>query len=106
MKTNSLITWMDKVAGQSFASALQTTRDVRVDDVLRAARLLDRKQCALLRLHDIEGRSVDELQERTGWPRGIIEAQIEESRSRFVYLIQAEARRWRERLEALEGDQA
>lgn len=106
MKANSLITWIDKVEDQSFDDRKQTERVMRADHLLHAAKLLDQDEFKVLKLHDIDGCSITKLQELTGLPCEVIEAQIEELRSMFVEHIQAEARRWRERLKALEGDAA
>ena len=104
MKRNNLASREDDTADLSFDDSTQTVQLMRGDQMLHATELLEQEEFAVLRLHDIENRSLDELQESTGLPREKLEAQIEELRSRFTHHIQVEARRWREQLEILEGD--
>ena len=104
MKRSDLAIRKDKTAEVSFEDRTQTEQVMRGDQLLRAAKLLEQEEFAVLKLHDIEGRSLDELQELFGLPLEVIEAQLEELRSRFAHHIQVEARRWRKRLEGLQGD--
>jgi hypothetical protein len=105
MKRDSAVARKDELDDQAFADRTQREQVLRGDQLLRAARLLEQEEFAILKLHDVEGRSMDELHVLTGLPHDVIEAQIDELRRRFTHHIQVAARRWRERLAVLEGDQ-
>jgi RNA polymerase sigma-70 factor (ECF subfamily) len=80
----------------------QVERVMRVDIVLRAMALLDKEQCSLLTLHDIEGLSLDELHAITDIPIGTIKSRLFRSRVKLGRLLKNEAIR-RPRLKVVGG---
>lgn len=96
----------DDMDDQSFADKTQTVQVLRGDQLLQAAKLLEQEEFLILKLHDIEGHSLDELVALTGLPLDVVVAQIDELRSRFVRHIEAEARSWSKQVKILEEDQA
>ena len=91
MKRNNLASRKDDTADMSFDDRTQTEQVIRGDQLLHATKLLEQEEFAVLRMHDIEGRSLNELQKLIGLPLEAIEAQIDELRSRFAHHIQVEA---------------
>jgi DNA-directed RNA polymerase specialized sigma24 family protein len=66
MKRNNLATRQDNAADLSFDERTQAEQALRGDPLLHATKLLEQEQFAVLRLHDIENRSLKELQELLG----------------------------------------
>lgn len=62
-------------------------RELTIDAIRRAMKLLDREQCALVALHDMEGMTVGELAELTGLPEGTIKSQLHRTRVRLGRLL-------------------
>lgn len=62
-------------------------REQRVERVLRAMRLLNSDQVALVGMHDVEGISIDELSRLTGAPAGTIKAQLHRTRKKLGRLL-------------------
>lgn len=65
----------------------QVDRMLRVDIVLRAMALLDKDQCALLAMHDVEGLSLEELHEITDLPIGTIKSRLFRTRAKLGRLL-------------------
>ena len=65
----------------------QVDRMLRVDIILRAMALLDKEQCALLAMHDIEGLSLEELHEITNLPIGTIKSRLFRTRAKLGRLL-------------------
>lgn len=63
----------------------------RVERVLNAMRRLDKEQCALVALHDVEGLTIDELQDLTGMPAGTIKSQLHRTRKKLGRLLSNDA---------------
>jgi len=66
-------------------------REQRLAQVSRALGILDRESGSLLALHDIEGYSVEELQQMTGMPAGTIKSKLHRTRSKLGRLLSNEA---------------
>jgi RNA polymerase sigma-70 factor (ECF subfamily) len=50
-------------------------------------KLLDREQCALLVLHDVDGYELKELQSLTGLPIGTLKSQLHRTRVKLGRLL-------------------
>jgi DNA-directed RNA polymerase specialized sigma24 family protein len=87
MNCESVISWIGDLGETSLRTQVRTERLMRVESVLRAAILFSKKACALMTLHDIEGRSLTELQSLTGLPTGTIRSRINETRARLGELL-------------------
>lgn len=66
-------------------------RDARVETVVWAMGILDKDDCSLLALRDIEGYSLDELQDMTGLPTSTIKSRLHRTRSKLGRLLSSEA---------------
>jgi RNA polymerase sigma factor (sigma-70 family) len=66
-------------------------REQRVERVLRAMRILDPDQCALVLMHDVEGFSIDELCALNGVAAGTIKAQLHRTRSKLGRILSRNA---------------
>jgi RNA polymerase sigma-70 factor (ECF subfamily) len=69
----------------------QLDQDARIAQIVRAMSILNRDDCSLLALHDIEGYSLDELQELTGLKTGTIKSRLYRTRSKLGRLLSSEA---------------
>lgn len=67
-----------------------TERMITVEMIQRAMRVLDKDQCSLLALHDVDGLTVAELQEVTGLPAGTIKSKLYRTRDKLGRLLQRE----------------
>ncbi len=65
----------------------QADRMMRIDIVLRAMELLNKEQCSMLALHDIDGFSLEELHSMTGIPIGTIKSQLHRTRVKLGRLL-------------------
>jgi RNA polymerase sigma-70 factor (ECF subfamily) len=66
-------------------------RDARVETVVWAMGILDKDDCSLLALRDIEGYSLDELRDMTGLPTSTIKSRLHRTRSKLGRLLSSEA---------------
>jgi len=66
-------------------------REIRVSQVLRAMKCLDKELCALVAMHYIEGVTLEELHELTRLPVGTIKSQLHRTRVKLGRLLQNEA---------------
>ena len=69
----------------------QLDRDARIAQVTRAMGILNKEDCSLLALHDIEGYSLDELGQLTGLKTGTIKSRLYRVRSKLGRLLSSEA---------------
>lgn len=65
----------------------QAERMQRVERVLGAMSLLDKDQCALLAMHDVDGFTVAELSELTELPENTIKSQLFRTRAKLGRLL-------------------
>ncbi len=77
----------DAIAERKWQPEDMADRSMRIDRVLRAMSCLNRDQCALVALHDVEGLTISELQELTGKPAGTIKAQLHRTRAKLGRLM-------------------
>ena len=66
-------------------------QDARIDQITRAMGILNKDDCSLLALHDIEGYSLEELQQVTGLKTGTIKSRLYRIRSKLGRLLSSEA---------------
>jgi len=66
-------------------------QDASIDRITRAMGILDKDDCSLLALHDIEGYSLEELQQVTGLKIGTIKSRLYRIRSKLGRLLSSEA---------------
>ena len=62
-------------------------QDRQREVILRAMSILNSEACSLLALHDIEGYSLQELEELTGTPAGTIKSRLYRTRQRLGRLL-------------------
>lgn len=77
----------DAIAERSWQPEDMADRSMRIDRVLKAMSCLNRDQCALVALHDVEGLTIRELQALTGKPAGTIKAQLHRTRAKLGRLM-------------------
>jgi RNA polymerase sigma-70 factor (ECF subfamily) len=65
----------------------QADRQMGVERVLAALALLDKDDCTLLAMHDIEGMSIKELTGLTGMPAGTIKSRLFRTRAKLGRLV-------------------
>jgi len=66
-------------------------RQRRVERVLHAMRYLNREDCALLGMREVEGLTIKELRQVTGMPEGTIKARLHRARKRLGRLLSKDA---------------
>lgn len=78
-------------AGPSADAQLQpealVERQLQIERVLGAMALLDKQQCALLAMHDVDGVSITELSELTRLPEGTVKSQLFRTRAKLGRLL-------------------
>ena len=67
-----------------------TERMISLELLWAAMSILDKEQCALLALHDIDGYSLAELESLTGTPEGTIKSRLHRTRIKLGRLLQRE----------------
>jgi len=77
----------DVPAGAGWQPEELLDRELRVELILKAMRVLGTDQCTLVALHDIEGMSLDELHEMTGTPIGTLKSQLHRTRAKLGRLL-------------------
>ena len=82
-----IIDWLGRLSGSNLPVELRSERVMRLDSVLRASIILNTRACALVRLYDIEGRSVDNLQSMTGMSRQNIQQNVVQTRIRLTRML-------------------
>lgn len=87
MRVERVIDWLGQLSGGTLPADLRTERVMRVDSILRATIILNTNECALVRLHDIEGRSVQNLQSITGLSPAVIRQKVVETRTRLTRIL-------------------
>lgn len=87
MNCENVIAWLGCLDGNRGPVDIRTKRLMRFDSVLRATILLGKRESLLMALHDIEGRTLIELQSMTGLPAGAIRARVLKTRQRLGQLL-------------------
>jgi len=81
----------ERIARSEMRPDEQLDRDARIAQVTRAMGILNKEDCSLLALHDIEGYSLDELGQLTGLKTGTIKSRLYRIRSKLGRLLSSEA---------------
>ena len=81
----------EQIARSEIRPDEQLDRDARIAQVTRAMGILNKEDCSLLALHDIEGYSLDELEQLTGLKTGTIKSRLYRIRSKLGRLLSSEA---------------
>jgi RNA polymerase sigma-70 factor (ECF subfamily) len=81
----------EQIARSEIRPDEQLDRDARVAQVIWAMGILNKEDCSLLALHDIEGYSLDELEQLTGLKTGTIKSRLYRIRSKLGRLLSSEA---------------
>jgi len=89
MKVGRVIDWLGQLTAGQLPPESRTERVLRVDSVLNAAKMLHQDEFELMRLHDVEGYSMEVLQDVTGLPDGTIRENVTKVRAQFCELLEA-----------------
>ena len=84
---------LDIEAGNQYQPDEQVDRMMHIDNILVAMKLLDKENCALLVLHDVDGYGLQELQSLTGLPIGTLKSQLHRTRAKLGRLLRNDATR-------------
>ena len=78
-------------AGRQYQPDEQVERMMQMNKILGAMKLLDKEQCALLVLHDVDGYGLKELQSLTCLPIGTLKSQLYRTRAKLGRLLGKDA---------------
>lgn len=81
----------DIAAGRQWQPEEQVDRMMRTDNIVAAMKLLDKDQCTLLVLHDVDGYGLKELQSLSGLPLGTLKSQLHRTRAKLGRLLKNDA---------------
>lgn len=90
MTLGGIIDWLGTLHTPQLPPELYSERLMRFDSVLRASVILKTKECSLLRLHEIDGHSVENLHTVTGLPSQLIQQKISVTRTRLTKMLDPE----------------
>jgi len=62
-------------------------REMQLDTIFRAMKILGKEASSLIALHDIEGFSLEELAKVTGLPKGTLKSRLHRTRARLGRLL-------------------
>lgn len=79
------------VASKQYQPEEQVDRMMQIDNILGAMKMLDREQCVLLVMHDVDGYKLKELQELTGLPLGTLKSKLHRTRVKLGRLLRKDA---------------
>lgn len=89
MNVERIIDWLGRLTAGNLPPDRRTERVLSTDRVIRAAKLLQRDEFELVRLHDVEGYSVEALQDETGLPGDTICKQVSAIREKFCERLES-----------------
>jgi RNA polymerase sigma factor (sigma-70 family) len=81
----------DQMPSPDDSLALLFDRHRRIDQVIKAMRLLNPEDCALIGMCDVEGLTISELKEVTGMAEGTIKSRLHRARKKLGRLLAGEA---------------
>lgn len=81
----------EEISAGSWQPEQLVDREIRVAQILRAMKCLNKELCALVAMHDVEGVTLEELHELTRLPVGTIKSQLHRTRVKLGRLLQNEA---------------
>jgi len=79
------------VASKQHQPDEQVDRMMQTDNILGAMKSLDKEQCVLLLMHDVEGYKLKELQSLTGLPLGTLKSKLHRTRVKLGRLLRRDA---------------
>jgi RNA polymerase sigma-70 factor (ECF subfamily) len=79
------------VASKQYQPDEQVERMMQVDNILGAMKMLDKEQCVLLLMHDVDGYKLKELQSLTGLPLGTLKSKLHRTRAKLGRLLRSSA---------------
>jgi len=79
------------VASKQHQPDEQVDRMMQMDNILGAMKSLDKEQCVLLLLHDVDGYKLKELQSLTGLPLGTLKSRLHRTRVKLGRLLRRDA---------------
>ena len=79
------------VASKQYHPDEQVDRMMQVENILGAMKMLDKEQCVLLVMHDVDGYKLKELQSLTGLPLGTLKSQLHRTRLKLGRLLRKDA---------------
>lgn len=91
MTVDRLIEWLGRLTAEHLPPEARTERVLRSEKVIQVAKLLLRDEYELVRLHDLEGYSVEALKESTGLPDDTIRSNVKSVRAKFRKLLETGA---------------
>ncbi len=92
MKVDRVIDWLGRLTAGHLPPEARTERVLQTEKVIQVAKLLLRDEYELVRLHDVEGYSVEALKESTGLPDDTIRRNVKTVRAELRKLLEARSR--------------
>lgn len=89
MMVGRVIDWLGRLTAGQLPPGPRTERVLRVDSVLNVAKMLHEDEFELVRLHDIEGYSIEVLQDVTGMPDDTIRENMASVREQFCKFLES-----------------
>ena len=89
MKVDRIIDWLGRLTGGHLPRDRRTERVLSTDRVIAAAKLLQREEFALVRMHDVEGVSAEALCNETGLPSDTISKNVRAIREKFCKALES-----------------
>ena len=83
MKVERIIDWLGRMTAGHLPRETRTERLLCTDRVIEVARMLQKDEFELVRLHDVEGHSIEALQIATGLPDDTIRQNVQVIRERL-----------------------
>jgi len=81
------------VASKQYQPDEQVDRMMQIDNILGAMKMLDKEQCVLLLMHDVDGYKLKELQSLTGLPLGTLKSKLHRTRAKLGRLLRSNVTR-------------
>jgi RNA polymerase sigma-70 factor (ECF subfamily) len=78
-------------ASKQYQPDEQVDRMMQIDNILGAMKMLDKEQCVLLIMHDVDGYKLKELQSLTGLPLGTLKSRLHRTRVKLGRLLRRDA---------------
>lgn len=89
MKVERVIDWLGRLTAGHLPREARTERVLHTDRVIEVAKMLHEDQYELVRLHDIEGCSIEALHDATGLPDDTIRENVEMFREEVCELLRS-----------------
>jgi len=89
MTVGRVIDWLGRLTAGQLPSGACTERVLRVDSVLNVAKMLHDDEFELVRMHDVEGYSIEVLQDVTGMPDETIRENVKNVREQICEFLES-----------------